>query len=175
MLQDENRLLDSIKKYFFEKEVICHLTFYSTTVKYMPMKDEKHFSLDDLSSLTGLPKRTIRFYMQMELVPKPEGANRGAYYLGRHLDRLLEIQKWQRAGLSLQRIRELVRCPDVKGIPDRPPRQGDVAVKSHVFLRRGVELVIDPREAGLAPEKLAELAQNVLAALNSSKNGGSHD
>ena len=130
------------------------------------MKNEKHFSLDDLSSLTGLPKRTIRFYMQMELVPKPEGANRGAYYLGRHLDRLLEIQKWQRAGLSLQRIKELMGGPTEETIPERRKRQGDIAVKSHVFLCPGVELVIDPREAGLTPEELAELTRSVLSALN---------
>ena len=139
------------------------------------MKDEKHFSLDELSSLTGLPKRTIRFYMQTELVPKPEGANRGAYYLASHLDRLLEIQKWQKAGMSLQRIKDLLNAPQAPGIPERRPAQGDVAVKSHVCLYPGVELVIDPREAGLAPEDVAELTRNILEAVNRNMKGGNDE
>ncbi|MBO4317958.1 MAG: MerR family transcriptional regulator [Mailhella sp.] len=139
------------------------------------MKDEKHFSLDELSSLTGIPKRTIRFYMQMELVPKPEGANRGAYYLPSHLDRLLEIQKWQKAGISLQRIGELLRAPQGQGIPERMPAQGDVAVKSHVYLHPGVELVIDPREAGLSPEDMAGLTRSILDAINKNMKGGNDE
>ena len=141
----------------------------------MPMKDEKHFTLDDLSALTGLPKRTIRFYMQMDLVPKPEGANRGAYYLATHLDRLLEIQKWQKAGLSLQRISELLNGPQPGEVPGPMRRSGDVSVRSHVFLRPGVELVIDPREAGLSPEEAAELTQRILSVLDGSKKGGEHE
>jgi hypothetical protein len=36
---------------------------------------------------------------------QPEGAKRGSHYLHRHLDQLLETQKWQKAGLSLGHIR----------------------------------------------------------------------
>ena len=69
------------------------------------------FALDELAGLVDLPRRTVRYYIQIGLVDRPEGAGRGARYTTRHLDQLLEIRKWQRAGLSLERIRELLK-PD---------------------------------------------------------------
>lgn len=82
-----------------------------------------------------------------------------------HLEQLLIIRKWQRAGLSLERIRELssatVAAEDLP--PERPRRPGDITVRSHVLLRPGVELVIQPGEAGLTPEAVRALAKQVSA------------
>lgn len=41
-------------------------------------KNTQKFTLDDLSRLVELPKRTIRYYIQQGLVDRPEGAKRGA-------------------------------------------------------------------------------------------------
>ena len=134
------------------------------------MKEEKHFTLDELSALTALPRRTIRFYMQTGLVPRPVGANRGAYYLTEHLDRLLEIRKWQSAGISLKRIRELLIAADPSAdIPENIRQQGEVIGKSHVFLRPGVELVIDPAEARMTNEEILNAVRKVLHAINETK------
>ena len=48
----------------------------------------KTFTLDDLCTLTDLPKRTVRYYMQMGLVDRPIGETRAAHYLATHLDQL---------------------------------------------------------------------------------------
>ncbi len=40
---------------------------------------ETKFSIEDLVRLTGLTRRTIRFYVQKGLLKGPEGEKRGAY------------------------------------------------------------------------------------------------
>ncbi len=128
-------------------------------------KPSEKFTLDELCELVGLSKRTIRFYIQQGLMDRPEGAKRGSYYLRRHLEQLLEIQKWQKAGLSLGRIKELLTGPAGEGPlpPPKPRKPGDVEVWSHLLIREGVELHIEPRQADLTPEQIRSLAQGVMA------------
>jgi DNA-binding transcriptional MerR regulator len=129
------------------------------------VSDVEKFSLDELCGLVDLPKRTIRYYIQEGLVDRPEGAKRGAHYLRRHLDQLLEIQKWQNAGLSLERIKELLAGPAGQG-PLPPPRRskpGDVEVWSHLLIRDGIELHIEPKTAELNPEQVRALAREIMA------------
>lgn len=126
---------------------------------------ERQFTLDDLSSLVDLPRRTIRYYIQIGLLDRPKGAGRGAHYGPRHLDQLLEIRKWQQAGLSLERIRELIGKANKEAMtPPPPPRQkGSVEVWSHVVIDEGVELAIEPKRAGLTPEQVRKLTREVMA------------
>ncbi len=129
--------------------------------------DKDRFSLDEISTLADLPQRTVRYYIQEGLVDRPEGAKRGAYYTRDHLDQLLTIRKWQRAGLNLERIRELI-CEPEGGPPlppQRPKKPGDVTLRSHVVIEPGVELVIEPEEANLTPEQLRALAREAAALL----------
>ena len=124
----------------------------------------RSFTLDELSALAELPRRTVRYYIQIGLLDRPDGVGRGAHYNERHLDQLLEIRKWTQAGLSLERIRELL-SPDGDDTPVPPPvprRRGAVEVWSHVVLDDGVELTVEPKRAGLSPEQVRALAQGVL-------------
>lgn len=127
-------------------------------------ESDRTFSLDELAGLVDLPRRTVRYYIQIGLVDRPEGAGRGARYTSRHLEQLLEIRKWQQAGLSLERIRELLGTnEEVGATPPLPPRQkGTVEVWSHVVINDGVELTIDPRRANLTPEEVRELATGLM-------------
>ena len=135
----------------------------------MPTHDDSdldtpgHLSLDDLASLTGVTPRTVRFYIQQGLVSRPEGAKRGAFYLQRHVEQLLMIRRWTDAGLSLDRVRELV-----EGAPaDPPPRvakAGSVEVWSRVTLADGVEIHLEPGRAGLSPEQVRALVRAVTEA-----------
>ena len=124
----------------------------------------KAFSLNELVDLTGFSKRTIRFYIQHGLVAKPEGAKRGSFYLHKHLEQLLEIKKWQDAGLSLERIKELLTNPHSAGAlpPIKPRKPGSVEVKSHIYIHEGLELQIEPNEAGLSPEEVKEFIKGVM-------------
>ena len=49
------------------------------------------FTLDQLSGLTDLPLRTIRYYIQLGLVERHEGDRKHARYTQRHLDQLLQV------------------------------------------------------------------------------------
>jgi len=120
------------------------------------------YSIDDLAALAGLPRRTVRYYIQLGLVDRPIGETRAAYYTPAHLDQLLTVAKWSRAGLALDRIGELLRAPQVP--PSlAPPRVGTVEVRSHLTLADGVELVVEPGRAGLSPEQVRRLFREALA------------
>lgn len=118
------------------------------------MKDEKTFTLDEIAALAELPRRTVRYYIQSGLVDRPRGVGKGAYYTRHHVEQLLLIRKWQLAGLSLERIGELLRQQATGPLPPTPRRPGTVEVWSHLVVADGVELTLEPGRAGLAPEQV---------------------
>lgn len=121
------------------------------------------YPLSELSTLVDLPPRTIRYYMQIGLVDRPEGETRAARYGARHVEQLLQIKKWTAAGLSLARIGELLSGEE----PDVPPRAqqpGTVEVRSHLMVADGVDLVIEPGRAGLSPAQVRKFTRAVMAA-----------
>ena len=71
---------------------------------------EPSYPLSELCVLAGLPPRTVRYYIQIGLVDRPQGETRAARYGARHLEQLLQIKKWTAAGVSLERIRPFCRA-----------------------------------------------------------------
>ena len=121
---------------------------------------DRTYTLDELCALSELPKRTVRYYIQIGLVDRPEGETRAARYTHTHLEQLLGIRKWQRAGVSLERIRELLQAPAVASAdapPARPRGAGTVEVWSHLVVAEGVELTLEPGRAGLSAQQVREL------------------
>lgn len=125
---------------------------------------QNQHTLDQLCSLANMARRTVRYYIQLGLVDRPIGETRAAYYTDTHLEQLLTIRKWTDAGLSLERIRELLEGADPAVPPPRPRKAGSVEVMSHLIVSDGVELVIEPGRAGLTPEEVRKLFKSVLAA-----------
>jgi len=123
---------------------------------------DKTFTLDALCTLTDLSKRTVRYYMQLELVERPVGETRAAHYTGRHLDQLLRVKQLSDAGVSLERIREVMAGGE-SPVPEQAAQPGAIRVRSHVFIAPGVELQIDPQEAGLSPEQLRAFVRSVMS------------
>lgn len=133
------------------------------------MKDaNRTFTLDELCALVEMNKRKFRFYIQKGLIDRPEGTGKGAFYTHHHLEQLLTIRKWKDAGLSLERIQELLgdERQDVEsGRPVPPPRArkaGSVEVWSHLHIADGVELHIEPQRSGLTPEQIRALCQAIM-------------
>jgi len=122
-----------------------------------------------LATLADLPRRTVRYYIQLGLVDRPVGETRAAHYLPRHLEQLLQIRKWTVAGVSLERIRELL-SGEPPPVPQRPRGAGSVEVWSHLVVTDGVELTLEPSRAGLAPEEVREFFRGVLALYENIKN-----
>ena len=136
------------------------------------------FSLEQLAALCELPARTVRYYIQRGLVDRPVGETRAAHYTQRHLDQLLTVRKWTRAGLSLERVQELLTDP-VPAVPPRPRGPGTVEVWSHLVVDDGVELAVEPGRAGLRPEQVRALFDGVTRLMaeirNDEANGGTGD
>ena len=82
--------------------------------------------MDEIAALTELPRRTVRYYIQESLVDRPDGIGKGAYYTQHHLEQLLLIRKWQLAGLSLERISEVLKRPATGPLPATPARASSV-------------------------------------------------
>lgn len=119
-------------------------------------------SLQQLSLQSGVPQRSIRYYIQRGLLPRPQGETRAATYGADHLSALLRIRQWQEAGLSLEAIADLLdarRAP-----PISTARPGGVEVRSHLIVADGIELVVAPERAGLDATRLRRLFQAVQAA-----------
>ena len=135
----------------------------------MPDPAARHFTLDELAALSGLPARTVRYYIQLGLVDRPIGETRAAHYTQRHLEQLLEIRRWTRAGLSLERIRELLSGAPPQA-PARPRGPGTVEVWSHLVVDDGVELMVEPGRAGLSPEQVRALFKGVTRLMTEIRN-----
>ncbi len=125
--------------------------------------DDKTFSLDDLCTLTDLPKRTVRYYMQLGLIDRPVGETRGAHYTGKHLDQLLRVKQLSDAGVSLDRIREVMSGATAP-VPMRPRRAGSIDVRSHLHVAHGIEIQISPEEAGMTPAQIRAFVREVMLA-----------
>lgn len=136
------------------------------------MDDPKTFSLDEVAALAELPRRTVRYYIQSGLIDRPEGVGKGAYYTRRHVEQLLSVRKWQLAGLSLERIGELLRKPDDGLVPPAPRRAGTVEVWSHLVVAEGVELTLEPGRAGLTPEQVRAFFRAVTQTYAQTLEGG---
>ncbi|MEJ8851828.1 MerR family transcriptional regulator [Variovorax rhizosphaerae] len=119
-------------------------------------------ALADLCALVDLPPRTVRYYVQIGLVDRPEGETRAARYGARQVEQLLLVKKWTAAGVSLDRIRELLQGAEAP-VPPRPRAAGAIEVCSHLTVADGIELVIEPGRAGLSPEQVRRLARGVMA------------
>ncbi len=128
----------------------------------------KSFSLDELCTLTDLPKRTVRYYMQMGLVDRPIGETRAAHYLTAHLDQLLKVKQLTDAGISLERIAEIQNGEELP-VPAKPRKPGDIQVKSHIYVASGIELQISPEEADMSPEQIRALVKAVMKTIQEIK------
>lgn len=126
--------------------------------------ENRLFTLDELARAVTLPRRTVRYYIQIGLLDRPEGLGRGAHYTPHHLTKLQEIKKWQKAGFSLERIRELIDPEKSETlIPSpEPRRKGAVEVWSHVVIDEGIEITLNPTRLNMTPEQVREFASAVI-------------
>jgi DNA-binding transcriptional MerR regulator len=131
------------------------------------------YGFEELCNLVDYPARTIRYYIQIGLVDRPDGINRGAKYTTRHVEQLLTIKKWQGAGISLERIRELLHG-DTNDLPPQRKALGTIEVWSRLQVAAGIELHVEGGASGLSPEELRAFFRNVMRAYQELKNESSN-
>ena len=112
------------------------------------------YNIETLAKLSGLTRRTIRYYVQRGLLKPPQGGGRGSYYTDKHLERLKKIKKWSEQGVPLIHIRGML---DGK----TPSTQVDVLTgirtvfQERCLLDEGVELTF--RQGQLSYEELLQI------------------
>ncbi len=75
---------------------------------------EKTYSITELTDLTDVTERTVRYYITLGLLPKPEGIGRWSHYTEEHLNRLTLIRKLQEGHMPLSEIGEFIKALDAQ-------------------------------------------------------------
>ena len=70
----------------------------------MSARTSQRYRIKDLSEITEVSRRAIRYYVQRGLLDPPLGAGRGSYYTAEHLKQLLVVKEAQEKGYSLEEI-----------------------------------------------------------------------
>ena len=125
------------------------------------MNDQQNFTLDEIAALAELPRRTVRYYIQTGLIDRPQGVGKGAFYTQHHIEQLVLVRKWQLAGLSLDKIGDVLKQQASGPLPPTPRRSGTVEVWSHLVVAEGVEVNLEPGRAGLSPEQVRAFFRGV--------------
>jgi DNA-binding transcriptional MerR regulator len=120
------------------------------------------YTLNELCVLADLPVRTLRYYVQNGLIDRPDGETRAARYGATHLEQALLVRKWTAAGVSLERVKELLHG-ETPAVPAKPKVAGSIEVCSHLVVADGLEMVIEPTRAGLTPEQVRKFVKGVMA------------
>ena len=114
----------------------------------MPADARSEWSLVELAAESGIPPRTIRFYIARGLLEGPVHAGRGAVYDSRHMDRLRRIRELQNRGLTLAEIGVAL------GTAEQP--QASAQPESWWQYRIGDDVVISLR-AGMSPWRVKQI------------------
>ena len=125
--------------------------------------DIKTYTFEELCEISGVSSRTVRYYIQIGLLDKPIGQTRAAHYVSLHLEKILRIKQLTEAGISLERIRDVLSGEPMP-LPERPKQPGQIEVRSHLLVKEGIELQVSPETAGLNPEELRRFFKAVMQA-----------
>lgn len=129
--------------------------------------------INELVERSGVPRRTIHFYVQQGLLPPAKGAGLAARYSEQHLIRLAAIPVLRRRGLRLYEIRSefqqrtIAQLEELMQVAQLERRESETARRQAQNLLRyalapGVELIVDAR----AP---AEVRKQVIRLLEQAK------
>ncbi len=135
-------------------------------------KEHASYGIEELARLTGLTRRTIRYYVQIGLLQAPFGQKRAAHYGAEHLERLLKIRRLTANHVPLEEIaasfKEEFELLDQCSFTGRSV--GEINVCSHVNLGAGLTLVIDPNLSHMKVEAIRELAGGIVTLVKEIEN-----
>lgn len=119
------------------------------------------YAIGDLARLAGVSRRTVRYYVQENLISAPLGVGRGNHYGAEHLQQILHVKAMQEAGRTLDEIRRLPAAADAappraRGRVDRISAQR--SIWRRLTLAPGVELQLRGDIRLPSPGRIEELA-----------------
>jgi len=87
--------------------------------------DGDRLRIGELAAVSGVPVRTIRYYHQQGVLPRPRMQGRIGWYDGDHLARLRQVRTLQDRGYSLAAVGDMIRSgvPGIlfDAVPDGDP------------------------------------------------------
>jgi DNA-binding transcriptional MerR regulator len=123
--------------------------------------DTVTYTIDQICEMTGVPRRTVRYYVEEGLLERPIGRGRGGNYLDSHVERLRKIKSLQEQGWTLSsierhlKIRSTADALEVLSAAESSWQEKVDRLDSHV-----IERIVTP-----APEEEAE-SRSLQAAAN---------
>ena len=129
----------------------------------------EELTLEDLATQSGLPLRTLRYYIQEGILQGPDTRGKYASYSQQHLDRIELIQRLKRLRLPLQEIRHLLENMSPEEVSTVRQYQDilKLQVKQPVRLDRSEFLSSQPRSSALEYIRSLEQGRENLRALTS--------
>lgn len=125
------------------------------------MANETRYTAEQLAQLAGVTLRTVRYYVQEELIDRPLARGPGAHFTDRHLDQLKRCKLLQDWGFDLETIRD--KSQSFQGILD------GFAVDSHVMrngaLIREIFATLGGEPGGRLSPKQAEALKATVARM----------
>lgn len=125
----------------------------------------KRLSIDELSAVTGVSRRTVHYYVQRQLIDPPLGRGRGRHYDRRHALQILKVRDLQRRGVTLSAMAEGGPLTDATG----SAAPGGLAAGAGASIKSVVRIQIDPNVtvelAGSLETITAELIDRLSAAV----------
>ncbi|MBF0407762.1 MAG: MerR family transcriptional regulator [Candidatus Riflebacteria bacterium] len=128
---------------------------------------EKKYSIGELSEITLISRRAVRYYVQRGLLAPPEGGGRYHYYTDEHLKRLCLIKEKQADGMSLEEIISWLNCAPYQ-IEKRENEFPGPVLRTHYKILDGVELSIESGLYKLSESRLKHLRETIRTILSDS-------
>jgi DNA-binding transcriptional MerR regulator len=106
-------------------------------------------SLSELAKKSGVPERTIRYYISRGLIPGPVRGGRGAEYTHEHLAGIQNVRQLQSGGMTLSEI-------EYQFAQDAGDRHLAIAPESWSMYRVSPDVTVQVRD-GLSPWRIKQL------------------
>ena len=114
-----------------------------------PSDTDNGISLNQLAKKSGVPERTIRYYISRGLIPGPVRGGRGAEYTPEHLAGIQTVRQLQSAGMTLAEI----EYEFARDAGDQPVA---VTPESWSMYRISPDVTVQVRD-GLSPWRIKQL------------------
>ena len=136
-----------------------------------PSQTGNGISLNELAKKSGVPERTIRYYISRGLIPGPVRGGRGAEYTEDHLAGIQKVRLLQSGGMTLAEIEYQFAQP-------AGDRHVAIRPESWSMYRISPDVTVEVRD-GLSPWRIrqlrsaiARLAAELAANNDHQENGG---
>ncbi len=124
--------------------------------------EQKKYNIGQLAELSGVSRRTIRFYVQTGLLAAPAGGGRGHFYTAEHLRALQRICTLKENHLSLEEIAVRLKRP-VADFPAMPAP----TIWTRIEICPGIEVQVQGGRFPVTPARIRRLQKFVVQLFGS--------